>query len=224
MRGQDVPQAVCTAIVPLNVRPWTRFYANFQLNAKAWSTEGFVVTSSDTVVPCSVGPDVATRCDNRPECSRMDDECWSQCDPLPFFCDDECAKKSCRFSRGSRVCDGYINKVMDGSKNCSREAEENCAMRFSCKSKGMVSIDTRYYCDGIFHCDDNSDETTTDCLNKRFNCTIAGGAISISKEFVMELKTATKVKMKVVNCVVRKDFTAKSENQYQSIENLFKMV
>ena len=59
-------------------------------------------------------------------------------------------------------------------------------MRFPCKSKGMVSIDKRYYCDGIFHCDDHSDETSTDCLNKRFNCTAPGGAISISKEFVCD--------------------------------------
>jgi len=59
-------------------------------------------------------------------------------------------------------------------------------MRFQCKSKDMVSIDIRYYCDGIFHCDDHSDETSTDCLDKRFNCTAAGGAISISKEFVCD--------------------------------------
>jgi len=34
------------------------------------------------------------------------------------------------------------------------------------KSKDMVSIDIRYYCDGICDCDDHSDETSTDCLNK----------------------------------------------------------
>jgi len=46
----------------------------------------------------------------------------------------------------------------------------------------MVSIDKRYHCDGIFHCD----EAITDCLNKRFNCTAAGDAISISKQFVCD--------------------------------------
>ena len=50
----------------------------------------------------------------------------------------------------------------------------------------MVSIDKRYYCDGIFHCDDHSDETSPDCLKKRFNCTAAGGATSISKKFVCD--------------------------------------
>jgi len=40
----------------------------------------------------------------------------------------------------------------------------------------------------------------------------------------MELKTATKVKMKVVNSAEKEDFTAKVENQYQSIKSLFKMV
>jgi len=128
----------------------------------------------------------ATRCDNRPECARMEDECESQCDPRPSFCDDECGKESRSERSGNRVCDGYINNVIDGSDNCSREVEENCLMRFLCKSKEMVSIDIRYYCDGLFDCDDHSDETSTDCLSKRFNCTTAGGAISISKGFVCD--------------------------------------
>jgi len=129
---------------------------------------------------------LATRCDNRPECSKMEDECWSQCDPRPSFCDDECGKTSCSSFRGNRVCDGYINRVILGSDICSREVEENCSMRFPCKSKEMISIDMRSYCDGVFDCDDHSDETSTDCLNKRFNCTAAGDAISISKEFVCD--------------------------------------
>ena len=129
---------------------------------------------------------IATRCDNRPECAGMEDECKSQCDPRPSFCDDECGGKSRSFFTlfGNRVCDGYINKV--GSDKCSREVEENCSMRFPCKSKDMISIDKRYYCDGTVHCDDRSDETSIDCMNKRFNCTAAGDAISISKEFVCD--------------------------------------
>jgi len=131
-------------------------------------------------------PELATRCDNRPECRKMEDECQSQCNPRPWFCDDKCGKKSRRKYHGNRVCDGYINKISHGSHKCSRKVEKNCSMRFACKSKEMISIDKRYYCDGIFHCDDRSDETSTDCLNKRFNCTAAGGAISISKEFVCD--------------------------------------
>jgi len=129
---------------------------------------------------------LATRCDNRPECWRMEDECDSQCDPRPSFCDDECGEKSRRLSIGNRVCDGYINMIVYGSHKCSQEVEKNCSMRFPCKSKEMVSIDMRCYCDGIFHCDDLSDETSTDCLNQRFNCTAAGGVISINKEFVCD--------------------------------------
>jgi len=129
----------------------------------------------------------ATRCDNRPECNRMNDECESRCDPRPSFCDDKCGNESRTgwTGYGNHVCDGYINRV-GGSDKCSREVEENCPMRFPCKSKDMVSIDMRYYCDGIFHCDDHSNETSTDCLKKRFNCTAARGAISISKEFVCD--------------------------------------
>jgi len=135
---------------------------------------------------------LATRCDNRPECAKMEDECESQCDPRPSFCDSECGKEICSWfdghfmQLGNRICDGYVNRVIPGSDKCSREVEENCSMRFPCKNKDMVSIDKRYYCDGIFHCDNHSDETSTDCLNKRFNCTAAGGAISISKEFVCD--------------------------------------
>jgi len=130
---------------------------------------------------------LVTRCDNRPECGDMEDECESQCDPRPSFCDDECGKVIRRWtSTGNRVCDGYINLVNYDSDECNREVEKNCPMRFPCKSKDMVSIDKRYYCDGIFHCDDHSDKTSTDCLNKRFNCTAAGGVISISKEFVCD--------------------------------------
>jgi len=129
---------------------------------------------------------IAAQCDNRPECVNMEDECNSQCDPRPSFCDDECGKNSRTFLLGNRVCDGYINRVNNASDKCSEEVEENCPMRFSCKSKEMVSIDIRCYCDGIFDCDDHSDETSSDCLNKRFNCTAPGGAISISKEFVCD--------------------------------------
>ena len=127
---------------------------------------------------------LATRCDNRPECGGMEDECESQCESRPSFCDNKCGNESRHWLVGNLVCDGYINVV--GSDKCNRKVEENCPMRFPCKSKGMVSIDIRYYCDGIFHCDDHSDETSTDCLNKRFNCTAAGGAISISKKFVCD--------------------------------------
>ena len=117
----------------------------------------------------------------------MEDECDSQCDPRPSFCDNECGEESRKYLFGNRVCDGYINKVIEqSSPKCSREVEENCLMRFMCKSKEMVSIDINYYCDGIFDCDDHSDETSTDCLNKRFNCTAAGGAFSIKKEFVCD--------------------------------------
>ena len=106
-----------------------------------------------------------------------------------------------------------------------REVGQKCPMRFPCKSKGMVSIDILYYCDGIFHCDNHSDKTSNDCLKKRFNYAAAGGAISISKEFVCDGRlTATKVKMKVVNCQERKDFITKVVNQFQSLESLFKMV
>ena len=51
---------------------------------------------------------LASRCDNRPECLAMEDECESLCDPRPSFCDDECGKKSRSWLRGNRVCDGYI--------------------------------------------------------------------------------------------------------------------
>jgi len=129
---------------------------------------------------------LATRCNNRPECRRMEDECRSQCDPRPSFCDDGCGKMGLNWLHGNRVCDGYINRVFYGSDKCSREVEENCSTKFPCRSEGMVSIDICYYCDGIFHCDDHSDETSIDCLKKWFNCTAAGDAISISKEFVCD--------------------------------------
>jgi len=58
MRHQNVPQAICIAIVPLNVWPWTRFCAIFQLNAKIKSIKDFVVTSNASVVLCGVWPDM----------------------------------------------------------------------------------------------------------------------------------------------------------------------
>ena len=172
---------------------------------------------------------LATRCDNRPECRRMEDECESQCDRRPSFCDDECGNEIRSGLNGNHVCDGYINDVIPGSDipgldNCSREVEENCPMRFPCKSKDMISIDKRYYCDGILHCDDHSDETSADCLNNDSTAQQLEAPFPSEKSlFVMELKIATKVKMKVVNSATKEDFTAKVENQYQSIKSLFKM-
>ena len=149
-------------------------------------SSGFMRCDARLATSHSIITAIATLCDNRPECWKMEDECWSQCDPRPSFCDDECGKLSRTGKFGNRFCDGYINRVILQSDNCSREVEENCPLRFPCKSKKMVSIDMRYYCDGIFHCDDHSDETSTECLNKRFNCTAAGDAFSISKEFVCD--------------------------------------
>jgi len=62
----------------------------------------------------------------------------------------------------------------------------DCPLNLPVESTDMVSIDIRYYCDGIFHCVNHSDKTRTDCLNKRCKCTAAGGATSISREFVCD--------------------------------------
>jgi len=56
IRGEDVSQVRYIAIVALNVWPWTRFCAIFQVNAKTKSTKGFVDTSRDLVLSCGVRP------------------------------------------------------------------------------------------------------------------------------------------------------------------------
>jgi len=127
----------------------------------------------------------AKRCDGRPECFSMEDECINCPNPLPF-CDSACAKAG--YVIGNHVCDGYVNSISlfhISTRNCAEMAEQNCPKRFPCKSNDVISIDRRSLCDGIFDCDDHSDENTTECRQTRFPCK-NGNAFSISKCFVCD--------------------------------------
>jgi len=128
----------------------------------------------------------ATKCDKRPECAaEMEDEC-ATCNPKPSFCNGRCAHVVRSAWYGNRVCDGYVNDLPSIFRvTCSRQVEEDCPMRFPCTSKGMVSIDKRSVCDGIFDCDDHSDETDAACIANRFNCS-SGKAFSINRTFVCD--------------------------------------
>ena len=169
----------------------------------------------------------ATRCDNTLECWRMEDECESQCNPRPSFCDDEFGKMSCRGLYGNRVYDGYIDKVDSGLGTCSRKVEESCSMRFPCKSTKVktwsastyATTVTEYVTVMIILMKQAPIVWTNDSTAQQLEAPFP----SAKSLFVMELKTATKVKMKVVNCAERKGFTAKMENQYLSIKSLLKM-
>jgi len=168
---------------------------------------------------------LAAMCDKRPECHDMRDECNAQCEMRPSFCDDKCwtsnrlygylkNEESVQLIRvGNRVCDGYLNAVSEfGSSDCKRKVEENCTMRFPCKSGNMVSVDVREVCDGIFNCDNHTDEMSPDCLIKRFNCT-AGDAISINKAFVCDgIKDCDHGEDEILELCTEKRFYCESGN------------
>jgi len=125
----------------------------------------------------------ATKCDGRPECWLMEDEC-DTCVPRPEFCDTSCAKTFREYKVGNLFCNGDVNDLPIES-SCKMEVEQNCSMRFPCKSGSLVSIDKRFFCDGLVHCDNGIDEYNTDCLQQRFNCT-NGKAVSVNKAFVCD--------------------------------------
>ena len=126
----------------------------------------------------------ATRCDGRPECGNLKDEC--SCDNPPDFCQSPCANwVKYDLPYGSLFCDGKINGRAFSRDSCSKSVEENCPKRFYCENNGLISIDKKGLCDGIIDCDDSSDENKENCGDKRFYCTNQN-PISVSKSFICD--------------------------------------
>ena len=138
----------------------------------------------------------AVKCDGRPECEQMEDEC--NCQPRKSFCDWPCVKEVRGILRGTTICDGRLNSIIYQNEYrrsnfntvfkdtfCSQQVEQNCPQRFNCTSNGTVSIDFHKVCDGTLDCDDHSDENVTLCGEERFNCK-NGNTMSIDIIYVCD--------------------------------------
>ena len=100
----------------------------------------------------------AALCDGNPECNDLRDECGKSCKNKPQFCRDVCHTF---FTIGEYYCDGEYITVNQNirSYGCSRGFDELfCSKRYLCSAGDKVSIRLDQICNGIFDCNDHSDE------------------------------------------------------------------
>ena len=100
----------------------------------------------------------AALCDGNPECNDLRDECGKNCKNKPHFCRDVCHTF---FTIGEYYCDGEYSPVHQNIRSCgcSRGFDELfCSKRYVCSADGKVSIRLDQICNGVFDCDDRSDE------------------------------------------------------------------
>ena len=103
-------------------------------------------------------PATAFRCDNKPECFDMEDECDSNCDPVPEFCNQRTTDGTYNCP-GDQILPGRL--VCDGRQDCrmSPADEKNCPDRFFCRNgTKMLSIEKEKVCDFVIDCEYESDE------------------------------------------------------------------
>ena len=100
----------------------------------------------------------AALCDYNPECNDLRDECGKSCKNKPHFCRDVCHTF---FTIGEYYCDGEYSPVHQNirSLGCSKGFDELfCPKRYACSAGDKVSIRSDQICNGIFDCNDYSDE------------------------------------------------------------------
>nr|CAB3263492.1 low-density lipoprotein receptor-related protein 1B-like [Phallusia mammillata] len=135
---------------------------------EAFCSSSGVNTTTRTSVTCETkyGTAVATRCDKRPECRDMSDECVG-CPDLPLFCNDSCWTF---YQIGDRYCDGVQDEAWKylNTSTCPQGFDERyCPKRRDCGDGS--TIDVRQMCDGLIDCKNNMDEAPSKCPN-RFYC------------------------------------------------------
>ena len=100
----------------------------------------------------------AALCDGNPECNDLRDECGKYCKNKPHFCRDVCHTF---FTIGEYYCDGKYSPIHKNipSDGCSKGFDELfCPKKYTCSAGDKISIRRDQICNGIFDCDDYSDE------------------------------------------------------------------
>nr|CAB3263489.1 prolow-density lipoprotein receptor-related protein 1-like [Phallusia mammillata] len=111
-------------------------------------------------------PVIAKKCDGRPECSTMEDECES-CQNPPEYCNKRsgdgfftCAESS--ILPGLLVCDGIAQ--------CAAKDDEilGCIGRMECGNGSVYSVEESQWCDFVVDCEFWQDEMN--CSKTHFYC------------------------------------------------------
>uniref|UniRef100_H2Y4Z4 G-protein coupled receptors family 1 profile domain-containing protein n=1 Tax=Ciona savignyi TaxID=51511 RepID=H2Y4Z4_CIOSA len=177
---------ICDGSVNCNQGSNNRYCGNLDKSSKnVYETMFCTIDQEDKVYTR------AKVCDGIPECYNRQDECGAGCMNETHFCNVpiNCHHSIMNTEHATYTpsyCDGRPEMVNGSWDACGFGFDEiNCTKRFYCNnaSANVISVANRFVCDGVFGCEDGSDEARIMCQDSRFYCR-NGQPVSVASSLV----------------------------------------